>query len=72
MHDKRVKPDETRVVIDCARFLVRKNTGKIKTMHGMTMYTKKCKIKRSNGIRVIGRLAKAKMIRKAIIGVGRR
>ena len=44
MQERRVKSDETRVGVDCLRFLTRKNIGKNKAIHGMTIYKKKCEI----------------------------
>ena len=51
---------------------MRKKTGKIKIIHGMTTYTKRCKVKWINEIKVIGELARANIKMKATIEVVRR
>ena len=72
MHDKRVKKDETKVVVDCARFLTSKKTGKNKTIHGMATHVKQCKTMRNKEVKVIGELAKAKANKNIIVGMVRR
>ena len=67
--ERRVKNDETRIGVDCARFFTRKKTGKNKKMHGIVTHTKKCKTVRTNEIEVTGKLAKAKIMIKARVGI---
>ena len=69
MHEKRVKTDETRVGVNCARFFAGKKTGKNKITHGMATYTKRCETIWINEIGVIGELANAKMMIKARVGI---
>ena len=52
-----------------SKFLTRKNIRNIKKVHGITIYTQKWGSKQNKEIEVIGKLAKANVVRKAKAGM---